>query len=372
MALAVWASMVAAAGAASGTQVTVRPFGKLPDGTQVQLYTLKSAVLEVGIMTYGGRIVTLKAPDRDGKQGDVVLGFDTLDGYLTHKTYFGALIGRYANRIAHARFSLDGHDYTLAQDAAGNAIHGGLKGFDKQVWKARTDHGTLLLTYVSPDGEEGYPGTLTATVRYSVIHGDLRIDYRATTDKDTVVNLSNHSYFNLAGAGRGTILDHQVSIIADRYTPIDAHMIPIGELRSVTGTPFDFRQAHAIGERIGQADEQLQLAKGYDHNWVLNHPPSGDAALAAQVYEPTSGRLMQVLTTQPGLQFYTANYMDPSVAYKGDAHYAPHSGFCMETQHFPDSPNQPSFATTVLKPGEKLRTTTIFRFSARQEPGAAQ
>jgi aldose 1-epimerase len=372
MALAVSASMVAAAGAESGTKVAVRPFGKLPDGTQVQLYTLKSDVLEVGIMTYGGRIVTLKAPDRDGKLGDVVLGFDTLDDYLTHRNFFGALLGRYANRIAHARFSLDGHEYTLAPDAAGNSLHGGLKGFDKQVWKARTDHGSLLLTYVSPDGEEGYPGTLTATVRYSVIHGDLRIDYRATTDKDTVVNLSNHSYFNLAGAGHGTILDHKVSIIADRYTPVDAHLIPTGELRSVAGTPFDFRQPHAIGERIGQPDEQLQQTKGYDHNFVLNHPPSGDAALAAEVYEPTSGRLMQVLTTQPGMQFYTGNYSDAAVAYKGGAHYAVHSGFCMETQHFPDAPNQPAFATTELKPGEKLRTTTIFRFSTRKEPGAPQ
>ena len=343
-------------------------FGKTAAGQQVDIYTLSNRNgMEAAIMNYGGVVVSLKVPDRNGKLDDVALGFDTLDGYLKPNPYFGALVGRYGNRIARGKFTLDGVEHTLARNNGENALHGGLQGFDKRVWTARdvstADTPRLELTYVSKDGEEGYPGTLTAVVTYSLTGAnELRIDYSATTDKDTVLNLTNHSYFNLAGQGNGDILKHQVTIHADRFTPVDAGLIPTGELKPVEGTPFDFRQPHEIGERIGQNDEQLVRGKGYDHNFVLNKG-GGALAAAARVYEAGSGRVMEVLTDQPGLQFYTGNFLDGSITGKGGKVYRQRYGFCMETQHFPDSPNRPEFPSVVLKPGEQYRTATVYRFS---------
>ena len=345
------------------TAVTKRPFGKTADAA-VDLYSLKSEKLEAAITNYGGIVVSLKTPDRAGRIGDVVLGYDNLDGYLKASPYFGALVGRYGNRIANGKFVLDGHEYTLARNNGQNALHGGLQGFDKKVWTARIDGDGVSLSYRSRDGEEGYPGNLTIHVKYTVAGGDLRIDYEAATDKDTVVNLTNHSYFNLAGQGQGDVLKHEVTIAADRFTPVDKGLIPTGELRSVAGTPFDFRTSHAIGERINQNDEQLKLGGGYDHNFALNYI-DGSPALAARVYEPSTGRVMEVLTTQPGMQFYTGNFLDGTITGKSGKVYRKRYGFCMETQHFPDSPNQPRFPSTELKPGQEYRTTTIYRFSAR-------
>jgi aldose 1-epimerase len=343
-------------------------FGKTATGDTADLYTLANKNgMEAAITNYGGIVVSLKVPDRNGKIDDVILGFDSLDGYLKEHPYFGALVGRYGNRIAKGKFKLNGVEYTLARNNGENALHGGLKGFDKALWKARdvstADTPRLELTYVSKDGEEGYPGNLSVTVTYSLTDAnELRIDYAATTDKDTVLNLTNHTYFNLAGQGNGDILKHQVSIAADRYTPIDAGLIPVGRLDKVEGTPFDFRQPHEIGERINQKDEQLVRGKGYDHNFVLNSG-GGSLAPAARVYEASSGRVMEVLTDQPGLQFYTGNFLDGTLTGKGGKVYQQRYGFCMETQHFPDSPNQPAFPSTVLKPGAKYQTTTVYRFS---------
>ena len=345
-----------------------QPYGKTASGQEVELYTLSNRNgVEAAITNYGGIVVSLKAPDRDGKLADVVLGFDSLDGYLKPNPYFGALIGRYGNRIAKGKFTLNGAAYTLARNNGENALHGGLRGFDKQVWSARdvSTGGTprLELTYASKDGEEGYPGTLTAVVTYSLTDAnELRIEYSVTTDKDTVLNLTNHSYFNLAGQGSGDVLKHQVAIYADRFTPVDAGLIPTGGLKKVEGTPFDFRQPHEIGERIGGPDEQLVRGKGYDHNFVLNSG-GGTLAPAARVYEAGSGRVMEVLTDQPGLQFYTGNFLDGTVTGKGGKVYPQRYGFCMETQHFPDSPNHPDFPTVVLKPGARYQTTTVYRFS---------
>ena len=342
--------------------VTRKAFGKIPDGTAVELFTLKNAKIEVSITNLGATIVSLLVPDRNGKMGDVVLGFDKPADYYAGKSYFGAVVGRYGNRIAKGQFKLDGHQYTLAKNDNGiNHLHGGTKGFDKAVWTPRIDGEALELTYLSKDGEEGYPGNLKATVRYSLTDSGLRLDYTATTDKDTVANITNHSYFNLAGAG--DILKHEVSIAAARYTPVDSNLIPTGELRSVAGTPFDFRTPHAIGERIGGSDEQLKFGKGYDHNWVLDH--SGALTTAARVHDPSSGRMLEVLTTQPGLQFYTGNFLDGTAKGKGGKVYQFRNAFCMETQHFPDSPNHPKFPTTELKPGQTFHSTTEFRFSAK-------
>jgi aldose 1-epimerase len=346
-----------------------REFGKTKGGEVVELYTLtNSKGIEATIMNYGGIVVSLKVPDRGGRFEDVVLGFDTLDGYLQDPPppYFGALIGRYANRIAKGRFSLNGVEYKLAQNNGENHLHGGIRGFDKVVWKAKKQNPqNLELTYVSKDGEEGYPGNLTATVIYTLgDENDLKIDYTATTDKDTIINLTNHSYFNLVGQGQGDILDHQLVINADRFTPVDSGLIPTGELRSVEGTPFDFRQARAIGERIDNADEQLTLGKGYDHNFVLNR--SGDRIeFAARVTEPKLGRVMEVLTTQPGVQFYSGNFLDGKFRGKGGKVYQRRNALCLETQHFPDSPNKPSFPSVVLKPGERYQTTTVYKFSTK-------
>ena len=345
-------------------------YGKMPDGTPVELYTLSNGNgMEAGIITYGGTVVSLTAPDRGGKFADVVLGMDSVAGYMSQPNYFGAIIGRYGNRIGHARFQLDGKTYTLPKNDGDNTLHGGPKGFDKRVWTAKeaksADGPALELTYVAKDGEEGFPGTLSAKVVYTLTaKNELKIDYTATTDKDTVVNLTNHSYFNLAGQGEGDILQHQVTIYADRFTPVDAGLIPVGELRPVKGTPFDFTKSTAIGARIGQGDEQLKLGRGYDHNWVLNKG-NGGLTKAAEVYEAKTGRVMEVWTMEPGLQFYTGNFLDGTVTGKGGHAYPIRSGFCMETQHFPDSPNKPAYPTTELKPGQTYRTTTTYRFSAR-------
>ncbi|MBN1813333.1 MAG: galactose mutarotase [Anaerolineae bacterium] len=344
------------------------PFGKMADGTPVDLYTLTNASgLQAKITTYGGAVVSLLVPDRDGKLGDVALGFETLEGYIHQSFYIGCIAGRYANRIAKGKFTLDGVGYTLAQNDGNNHLHGGVKGFDKVVWNAQKksdDAGMGLgLTYLSKDGEEGYPGNLSAKVVYTLTDDDeLRIDYQATTDQDTIVNLTNHTYFNLADGGAGDILGHELMINADRFTPVDSTQITTGELRSVASTPMDFRQMTAIGARIGQDDEQLRFGLGYDHNWVLNK--SDDAlALAAKLQEPTTGRVMEVYTAEPGIQFYSGNFLDGTATGKGGKVYHYRHGLCLETQHFPDSPNQPGFPSTVLRPGKTYQTTTVYRFA---------
>ena len=352
------------------SDVKKQAYGKMPDGAEVDLYTLSNVNgMQAGIITYGGTVVSLTAPDRNGKYADVVLGMDDLAGYMKATAFFGALIGRYGNRIGHAQFTLDGNTYKTPANDNGNTLHGGPAGFDKHVWTVvpgsnSPDGPTLELTYVSKDGEAGFPGTLTAKVFYTLTSkNELKIDYTATTDKPTVVNLTNHSYFNLAGAGEGDVLSHEVTIFADRYTPVDANLIPTGELRPVAGTPFDFTKSTAIGARIEANDEQIKFGKGYDHNWVLN---KGFAFVtkAAEVYEPKSGRVMEVWTAEPALQFYTANFLDGTLQGKGKT-YIRRGALCMETQHYPDSPNHPSFPTTELKPGETYQTTTVYRFSAR-------
>jgi aldose 1-epimerase len=350
--------------------ITKRPFGKTADGVAVHLYTLCNAKgMEVAITNYGGIVLSLKVPDRQGSLDDVVLGYDTLAEYIADNPYFGAIIGRYGNRIGRGKFTLDGQEYTLAQNNNENHLHGGMKGFDKVVWKAKGilgDKGPgLVLTYTSRDGEEGYPGNLDVSVTYIVTQeNELRIHYVATADKPTPVNLTNHSYFNLAGQGIGNILGHELTLCADRFTPVDEGLIPTGQLRPVEGTPMDFRKPVAIGARVDQEDEQLGFGGGYDHNWVLNKP-AGELALAARVYEPKRGRVMEVFTTEPGIQFYCGNFLDGSNVGKGGKVYRHRYGFCLETQHFPDSPNKPAFPSTVLRPGEEYSTTTVYKFSAK-------
>ena len=351
-------------------RITKEAFGKTDDGTLVDIYTLRNASgMEARITTYGGILVSLKVPDAKGKLDDVVLGFDTLAEYLKGHPYFGALVGRYGNRIAKGKFTLGGKEYTLAVNNGPNALHGGLKGFDKAVWSAKAVDAkggpALELSYISKDGEEGYPGTLSVRVVYTLTsRNELKIDYAATTDKDTVLNLTHHSYFNLAGAGSGDILQHVVTINADRFTPVDKDLIPTGQLRSVKGTPLDFTRPTPVGARIDQDDEQIKFGGGYDHNWVLNGG-GGKLSLAARVTEPSSGRVMEVLTTEPGMQFYCGNFLDGTNIGKGGKAYKKRYGFCMETQHFPDSPNHPEFPTAVLKPGQTYTHTTVYRFSAK-------
>ncbi len=352
--------------------LTKQPFGTLENGEQVHLFHFKnSRGIEVSITDFGGRIVRIHTPDRAGQFRDIVLGFDDLDGYAGKNPYFGALVGRYANRIANGRFTLGDHTFELAINDPPNTLHGGFKGFDHVLWAAQeisTDSGPALqLTYISADGEEGFPGKLTATVTYRLTeNNELRIDFLASADKSTVVNLTNHSYFDLAGQGEGAILDHMVTIYADRFTPVNEHLIPTGELQSVVGTPFDFRSAKRIGDSIDDKNEQLKLALGYDHNFVLNKPPSNTPELAARAVHSGSGRVLEVLTTQPGVQFYTGNHLDGTVIGKGGAVYGFRTGFCLETQHFPDSPNHPTFPSTEVKPGQERRETTIFRFSVEK------
>jgi aldose 1-epimerase len=351
---------------------TKESFGKTPDGQPVDLYVLTTKNgAEVSITNYGGAVVSLKVPDRNGKLADVVLGYDNVDGYVAGNSYFGALVGRYGNRIGHAQFVLDGKTYTLAKNNGENSLHGGIKGFNKGLWTAKTlsakDGQSLELSYFSKDGEEGFPGNLKVTVIYTLTDANaLKIEYTATTDKKTVVNLTNHAYFNLAGQGSGDILGHLLMINADQFTPVDAGLIPTGELRDVTGTPFDFRKPTAIGARIDQADEQLKLGGGYDHNFVLRMPMDHGAALAARVVEPISGRVMEVWTTEPGIQFYTGNFLDGKAIGKGGATYPKRNAFCLETQHFPDSPNQPKFPSVVLNPGERYHTITTYKFSVEK------
>lgn len=346
-----------------------QPFGKLADGETIYLYTLTNAHgMEARITNFGAILVSLKVPDRAGRLADVVLGFDTLEEYVHAKRFYGATVGRFANRIAGGRFTLQGVKYTLERNSGENSMHGGLRGFNKVVWRESnwSPHPAALdLSYRSKDGEEGFPGNLTVHVKFALTDdNELRIDYSAETDKLTVLNLTNHSFFNLAGEGAGSVTGHIVTINADRITPVDANMIPTGELRPVAGTPFDFRRPMAIGARLHDNDVQLKIAKGYDHNYVLNHK-AGELGFAARVSEPKSGRVLTVSTTEPGMQFYTANNLDGSGGGKGGKSYGPYSAFCLETQHFPDSPNRPAFPTTELRPGERFHSTTVFRFSTQ-------
>jgi aldose 1-epimerase len=355
---------MATAMAAHGS-VTKTVYGTTPDGTAVDLYTLKSEGIEASIMTYGARIVSIKTADRDGKMANVVLGYSALDGYLADKTtYFGAIVGRYGNRIALGKFSIDGHQYQVPVNNNANSLHGGTVGFDKLVWQGRVVESGVEMTLVSKDGDQGYPGTLTAHVRYTVHHGALRIDYSISTDKATVVNLTNHSYFNLAGDGKGTILGEELMLPADKYTPVDAGLIPTGVLAPVEGTPFDFRKSTVIGARIHDNNEQLKIAGGYDHNWVLRGK-NGEVKTAARVYDPASGRVLTVTTTEPGVQFYSGNFLDGAKFGKAQEGHVKNSALCLETQHYPDSPNHPDFPTTELKPGEVRHSTTTFTFSTQ-------
>jgi aldose 1-epimerase len=369
---AIFMSALTASGATPTSGSTTKSsFGKTPEGDAVDLYVLTNKNgMEVAITTYGGAVVSIKVPDRSGKLGDVVLGYDSLDGYINDKANLGVLVGRYANRIGHAQFSLDGKTYTLAKNNGENSLHGGVKGFGKVLWKAREvpgkDGQALELSYLSKDGEEGFPGNLKVTVIYTLTDAnELRIAYSATTDKTTVVNLTNHSYFNLAGPGSGAILGTQLTIEADKFTPVDSGLIPTGELREVAGTPFDFRKATAIGARIEANDEQIKLGGGYDHNFVLRRRGGDPISLAARAVEPTTGRVLEVWTTEPGIQFYTGNFLD-GVRGKGGVSYTKRSAFCLETQHFPDSPNQPKFPSVALKPGGRYQTTTVYKFSAEK------
>ena len=349
-------------------KISHKPFGHATDGAPVTLYTLRNANgVEANIMNYGGIVVSLKVPDKSGKLGDVVLGYDNVADYIKETPYFGALIGRYGNRIAKGQFTINGRQFTLATNNYPNSLHGGVKGFDKVVWQATpatTDQGpTLKLQYLAHDGEEGYPGNLSVTVVYTLTDDNgLKVEYTATTDMDTVINLTQHSYWNLAG--QGDILSHEVMMSADRFTPVDDTLIPTGELRPVEGTPFDFRKATAIGARINQPDEQLKFGKGYDHNWVFNKR-IGDLTQMARVYESTSGRVMEVWSTEPGLQFYSGNFLDGTLKGKGGWVYQFRNGFCMEPQHYPDSPNHPDFPSAVLKPGQTYHNTIIYKFSVQ-------
>ncbi len=355
--------------AGKGSGVTSAAFGKTQDGKAVTVFTLTNAHgMRVRAMTYGAIIVSIEAPDRSGRMGDVTLGFDTLDGYLKDPPYFGAIVGRYGNRIAKGQFTLDGTTYKLATNNGPNHLHGGNKGFDKVVWDGmplETGVG-VVFTRTSPDGEEGYPGNLKARVTYTLTDkNELIVGYHATTDKATPVNLTQHSYFNLSGEGSGDILGHELTIDADRYTPVDANLIPTGELAAVQGTPFDFRKAAAIGARISQDNEQLKNGKGYDHNWVLNRPGTG-LRHVARVADPKSGRTLDVATTEPGLQFYSGNFLDGTIRGKHGHVYNFRGGLCLETQHFPDSPNHPNFPSTILRPGQTYTSQTVFTFGAQK------
>jgi aldose 1-epimerase len=345
--------------------VTKAAFGTTTDGTAVDLYTLKGDGIEAQVMTYGARIVSIKTADRDGKVADVVLGYSALDAYIDDKsTYFGAVVGRYGNRIAKGKFSIDGHAYQIPTNNHENSLHGGTVGFDQKVWQGKAIADGVELTLVSNDGDMGYPGTLTVHVRYTVHHNALRIDYSASTDKTTVVNLTNHSYFNLSGDPQTPILDEELTIPADKFTPVDAGLIPTGVLQPVEGTPFDFRKSTVIGARIQEENEQLKIAGGYDLNWVLRGK-NGEVKTAAKVYDPVSGRVLTVTTTEPGVQFYTGNFLDGTGYGKEGERHNKNTGLCLETQHFPDSPNHPSFPTTELKPGEARHSTTTFTFSTQ-------
>jgi len=365
--LAVLCQVIAGFGQAQPAGPKREAFGTA-DGKPVERYTLTNANgIELKAISYGGIITSLRVPDRTGKMDDIVLGFDSLDGYLKDPPFFGAIIGRYGNRIGKGQFTLDGKTYKLATNNGPNHLHGGNKGFDKVVWTVEpVGRNGLAFSRVSPDGEEGYPGNLQVRVTYTLTDkNELIVDYRASTDKATPVNLTQHSYFNLAGQSSGDILGHQLTLHADRYTPVDDTLIPTGELAPVAGTPFDFRKATAIGARINNDDPQLKAGKGYDHNWVLNR--TGNALQpAARVVEPSTGRTLDISTTEPGIQFYSGNFLDGTITGKGGAVYKHRTGFCLETQHYPDSPNHPQFPTTTLRKGATYKSTTIYRFSARK------
>jgi len=352
----------------SKTEVQQKHFGTR-DGRPVILYTLtNSHGVEIAAMNYGGIIQSIRVPDRDGKFADIVLGHDTAEGYMPNPPFLGAIVGRYANRIANASFTLDGKTYTLPKNDGPNTLHGGIaKTFDKVLWEGRPlkEKNGVSFTYLSADGDDGFPGNLKVTVTYVLTESnELVIDYEATTDKDTPINVSQHTYFNLKGEGNGDILDHEIMINADKFTPVDKNLIPTGELRPVEGTPLDFRKSTRIGARIDDNYEQLVLAHGYDHNFVINRKGPG-LTLAARVYEPTTGRVLEVTTTQPGVQFYSGNFLDGSVTGKSGHVYKRRYGLCLETQHFPDSPNHPEFPTTILKPGETFHQQTVFKFAAK-------
>jgi len=354
-------------------RIRVKSFGILDDGRNVQLFTLKNAQgTSVDIMDLGGVIVSLRTADATGNITDITTGFDHPQQYLSGSGYMGAIVGRYANRIANGRFSLDGKQYNLAKNNGDNAIHGGLIGFDKKFWHTATEsensEASLSLTLESKDGEEGYPGNLTAKVTYTLNDRDqLIIDYSATTDKVTVINLTQHAYFNLNGHGAGSVLDQEIMINADQYTPIDNESIPTGELASVEGTPLDFRTPKPIGVNINSSHEQIRFGSGFDHNFIISHPVEGELTLAASVLSPSTGRTLNVYTDQPGIQFYTGNFLNGTLIGKEGAVYARRNAFCLETQHYPDSPNKPNFPSTILRPGEQYATRTVFEFGVNSE-----
>lgn len=348
-------------------RLTLAPFGQTADGTGIDLITLRNQRgIEIRLMTYGGIILSIKTPDRTGVSDDITLGYDTAAAYFKNSTYFGVLVGRYANRIAKAKFTLDGKTYTLPANNGVNSLHGGTIGWDQKVWKADTFQNAggvgVALTLTSPDGDQGYPGEVKAKVTYTLTD-DSRfvVDYDATSSAPTVINMTQHTYFNLTGMKAPDALGHELMIAADQYTPVDDTLIPTGQLAPVKGTPFDFTVPTAIGARIGEPNEQLTRGKGYDHNWVLRRPAEG-LALAAVVREPFTGRTMEITTTEPGIQFYSGNFLDGTLTGKGGKVYAQRTGFCLETQHFPDSPNQPKFPSTVLRPGSRYTSQTVFKF----------
>ena len=355
---------------APSSRIVCRPHGKTSDGGDVDLHTLTNAGgASVSISAFGGTVVSLRVPDRKGILGDVVLGFPEFRDYEKNSPYFGCLIGRFGNRIAKGRFRLDDRDYQLATNNNGQSLHGGWRGFDKVIWSAvpkMTSSGpSLVLSRTSPDGEEGYPGTLKVKATYTLTdRNELKLVYRAVTDRPTIINLTQHNYFNLSGEGNGTILDHKVTLKASRFTPVDRHLIPSGVLQSVKGTPFDFRKPHLIGERIDQPDPQLEYAGGYDHNWVADKAP-GRIGLLATVEDPKSGRVLKVLSDQPGVQFYTGNFLDGTLVGHSGRTYPKRGGFCLEPQHFPDSLNHPDFPSVVLRPGQVYKNTIIYRFTTK-------
>ena len=359
--------LAALAAPLSAQSVSESDWGKTKNGEPVKMFTLKNSKgMTAKVITYGATLQSLTAPDRNGKFADVVFGFDKISDYETLNDYYGAIVGRYGNRIANGTFSIDGKEYKLTINNGPNSLHGGLVGFDQKVWKAEAsknnDSASVKLTIVSPDGDQGYPGNLTASVTYTLNNqNELIINYSAESDKPTVANLTNHSYFNLYGAGNGNILNHEVTINADKFTPVDETLIPTGELKDVENTPVDFRKPKPVGSRIDKSDEQLKFGGGYDHNFVLNKKSPNEMTLAARVYEPISGRKMLIYTTEPGLQFYSGNFLKGTKG-KGGKEYEYRYGMCFETQHFPDSPNQKDFPSTLLKPGTVYHSTTIFKF----------